>query len=61
MLQFEVNSAWRVVAGEESREAETQNQREMRVLEAIYPRPSAIPPKYDAYLTLDVSSFLYHL
>ncbi|KAL8524020.1 hypothetical protein ACS0TY_013835 [Phlomoides rotata] len=41
--RFEVNSAWRVVAGEESKEAETQNQREMRVLEAIYPRPSAIP------------------
>ncbi|XP_047975539.1 zinc finger CCCH domain-containing protein 6 isoform X1 [Salvia hispanica] len=38
-----VDSSWMVVAGEESREIETQNQREMRVLEAIYPRPSAIP------------------
>lgn len=41
--RFEVESAWRVVAGEESAEIETQNEREMRVLEAIYPRPSAIP------------------
>ncbi|KAH6776601.1 hypothetical protein C2S52_014162 [Perilla frutescens var. hirtella] len=41
--RFEVDCSWRVVAGDESREIETQNQREMRVLEAIYPRPSAIP------------------
>ncbi|XP_011074649.1 zinc finger CCCH domain-containing protein 6 [Sesamum indicum] len=40
----EVNSEWRVVAGEESEQMKAQNQREMRVLEAIYPRPSAIPP-----------------
>ncbi|XP_068640098.1 zinc finger CCCH domain-containing protein 6-like isoform X2 [Aristolochia californica] len=39
-----LNSAWQVVAGEESKEVEAQNQREMRVLEAVYPRPSAIPP-----------------
>lgn len=42
--KFLVNAAWRVVAGEESKEVEIQSQREMRVLEAIYPRPSAIPP-----------------
>ncbi|KAL0314609.1 UNVERIFIED_CONTAM: Zinc finger CCCH domain-containing protein 6 [Sesamum angustifolium] len=48
--RFEVDSTWRVVAGEESREIEAQNQREMRVLEAIYPRPSAIPPKCDGFL-----------
>ncbi|KAL1533344.1 zinc finger CCCH domain-containing protein 6-like isoform X1 [Salvia divinorum] len=41
--RIEVVSSWRIVAGEESREIETQDQREMRVLEAIYPRPSAIP------------------
>lgn len=41
-----------MVAGEESEESEVQSQREMRVLEAVYPRPSAIPPKYDT------SSFL---
>ncbi|XVF35989.1 hypothetical protein REPUB_Repub19eG0019500 [Reevesia pubescens] len=34
---------WQVVAGEESKEVEIQNQREVRVLEAVYPRPSAIP------------------
>lgn len=42
---------WQVVAGDESEEAEIQNQREMRVLEAVYPRPSAIPPKFDTLLT----------
>ncbi|GER57046.1 zinc finger CCCH-type family protein, partial [Striga asiatica] len=43
-LRFVINIAWQVVAGEESEEIEIQNKREMRVLEAIYPRPSAIPP-----------------
>lgn len=45
VLQFEVNREWKVVSGEESTEIEFQNQRERRVLEATYPRPSAIPPK----------------
>ncbi|KAI4336805.1 hypothetical protein L6164_015286 [Bauhinia variegata] len=39
-----LNFTWQVVAGEESKEVEDENQREMRVLEAIYPRPSSIPP-----------------
>ncbi|KAJ7966842.1 zinc finger CCCH domain-containing protein 6-like [Quillaja saponaria] len=39
-----LNLSWQVVAGEESKEVDVQYQREMRVLEAIYPRPSAIPP-----------------
>ncbi|KAL6216228.1 hypothetical protein ACLB2K_009454 [Fragaria x ananassa] len=39
-----LNFAWEVVAGEESKEVESENQRELRVLEAVYPRPSAIPP-----------------
>ncbi|KAI9200178.1 hypothetical protein LWI28_003763 [Acer negundo] len=42
--KFCLDSTWQVVAGDESKEAEIQNQREMRVLEAVYPRPSAIPP-----------------
>lgn len=42
-----------MVAGEESKESEVENQREMRVLEAVYPRPSAIPPKYDTYSSLE--------
>ncbi|XP_019055019.1 PREDICTED: zinc finger CCCH domain-containing protein 6 isoform X3 [Nelumbo nucifera] len=42
--KFMLNPNWQVVAGEESKEAEVQNQREMRVLEAVYPRPSSIPP-----------------
>ncbi|PSR99609.1 Zinc finger CCCH domain-containing protein [Actinidia chinensis var. chinensis] len=39
-----LDNTWQVVAGEESKEVEIQKQREMRVLEAVYPRPSAIPP-----------------
>lgn len=35
-----------MVAGEESKEAEAQKHREKRVLEAVYPSRSAIPPKY---------------
>ncbi|KAL3845302.1 hypothetical protein ACJIZ3_002705 [Penstemon smallii] len=54
--RFEVNSNWRVVAGEESAEAEAQNHRDMRVLEAIYPRPSAIPPKYGEFICLSLFS-----
>ncbi|KAJ6336276.1 hypothetical protein OIU76_006654 [Salix suchowensis] len=42
--RFVLNLTWQLVAGEESEEMEVQNQREMRVLEAVYPRPSAIPP-----------------
>ncbi|KAJ4963013.1 hypothetical protein NE237_022952 [Protea cynaroides] len=42
--RFVLSPRWQVVAGEESKEVEVQNQREMRVLEAVYPRPSAIPP-----------------
>ncbi|KAL9358096.1 hypothetical protein Peur_051349 [Populus x canadensis] len=39
-----LNLTWQVVSGEESKDMEFQNQREIRVLEAVYPRPSAIPP-----------------
>ncbi|KAK3019806.1 hypothetical protein RJ639_004799, partial [Escallonia herrerae] len=42
--RFLLDLTWQVVSGGESKEAEVQNQREMRVLEAVYPRPSAIPP-----------------
>ncbi|KAL5216686.1 hypothetical protein ABZP36_008087 [Zizania latifolia] len=35
---------WRVVAGEESKEIDIQNDRIFGTLEAIYPRPSNIPP-----------------
>ncbi|CAI0435796.1 unnamed protein product [Linum tenue] len=41
--RFTMDAQWIVVAGEESQDVEAQNQREMRVLEAVYPRPSAIP------------------
>lgn len=39
-----MNPNWRVGAGEESEEVESQKFREMRLLEAVYPRASAIPP-----------------
>ncbi|OMO87456.1 putative nucleic acid binding protein [Corchorus capsularis] len=42
-LRFVLDVNWQVVAGEESKDVEIQNQREVRVLEAVYPRPSAIP------------------
>nr|AFK47452.1 unknown [Lotus japonicus] len=38
-----LNLTWQVVAGEESKEVEDQHKRELRVLEAIYPRISSIP------------------
>ncbi|XP_040970656.1 zinc finger CCCH domain-containing protein 6 isoform X2 [Gossypium hirsutum] len=47
-LRFVLDVDWQVVAGEESKEVEIQNQREVRVLEAVYPRPSAIPSKSDS-------------
>lgn len=44
---------WQVVAGEESTEVEAQKLREMRVLEAVYPRLSAIPPSPSVYLNIE--------
>lgn len=52
--QITMNITWQVVAGEDSKEVGIQNQREMRVLEAVYPRPSAIPPKFDACLIISI-------
>ncbi|CAA6655908.1 unnamed protein product [Spirodela intermedia] len=43
-LKFSLNQEWLVVAGEESKEVELQNQRQLGVFEAIYPRLSSIPP-----------------
>lgn len=34
------------MAGGESKEVSVQRQRENRTLEAVYPRPSAIPERY---------------
>lgn len=36
--------SWQVALGNESSEVNAQQEREVKVLEAIYPRPSAIPP-----------------
>ncbi|KAI3959184.1 hypothetical protein MKX01_023860 [Papaver californicum] len=51
--RFFLDPHWQVVAGQESKEGEIQNQREMRVLEAVYPRPSAIPPSPSVPLGCD--------
>jgi len=42
--RFVMNPSWQVVAGDESLEVKVQCEREVRNLEAIYPRPSSIPP-----------------
>ncbi|PIN05185.1 hypothetical protein CDL12_22274 [Handroanthus impetiginosus] len=54
--RFKINTEWQVVAGEESKEMEAENQREMRVFEAIYPRPSAIPPDPSVSVGVEDSS-----
>eukprot|EP00250_Pteridium_aquilinum_P008467 c17971_g1_i1 orf=781-2496(-) len=41
--RFCYDPSWRVAVGDESSEVNLQRQREVRVLEAVYPRPSAIP------------------
>lgn len=40
---FKLDPAWLVMAGGDSKEVFAQKQRENRTLEAVYPRPSAIP------------------
>lgn len=42
--KFNLNEKWRVVAGEESKEAGDQEHREKTVLEVVFPSQSAIPP-----------------
>ncbi|KAJ6678748.1 ZINC FINGER CCCH DOMAIN-CONTAINING PROTEIN 45-RELATED [Salix viminalis] len=54
---FVVNYDWRVTVGEESQESEAQKLREMRVLEAVYPRPSSVPPS--PAVSLDVEEEIY--
>ncbi|QCD82048.1 zinc finger CCCH domain-containing protein 6-like isoform X1 [Vigna unguiculata] len=56
-LPFVVNPDWRVVAGEESREKENQKARENRVLEAVYPRLSAIPPSPSVSLDVEEEDY----
>ncbi|GAV74353.1 hypothetical protein CFOL_v3_17833 [Cephalotus follicularis] len=55
--KFVICHSWHVAAGEESKEAESQKRRQMRVLEAIYPRSSAIPPS--PHVSLDVEKEHY--
>ncbi|KAJ6929864.1 zinc finger CCCH domain-containing protein 6-like [Populus alba x Populus x berolinensis] len=55
--KFVVSSNWHVTAGEESQESQAQKLREMRALEAFYPRPSAVPPS--PVVSLDVEDTDY--
>lgn len=57
--QIVLDLTWQVVAGEESKEIRDQYHREMRVLEAIYPRISSIPPKSESSLAL-FDNFCFH-
>ncbi|KAG0617346.1 hypothetical protein M758_5G183300 [Ceratodon purpureus] len=41
--EFKLDPSWLVMAGQESIEVSVQKKRENRTLEAVYPRPSAIP------------------
>ncbi|ESW08065.1 hypothetical protein PHAVU_009G015300 [Phaseolus vulgaris] len=52
-----LNLTWQVVCGEESNEVEDQRQREMRVLEAIYPRISSIPPNPSVSVDAEDSNY----
>ncbi|KAK7262941.1 hypothetical protein RJT34_30523 [Clitoria ternatea] len=54
---FVPSSHWRVAAGEESREKEDQKLRERRVLEAVYPRLSAIPPSPSVSLDVEEEDY----
>ncbi|KAI9109664.1 hypothetical protein K1719_019294 [Acacia pycnantha] len=54
---FALSQNWLVVAGEESREKVDQKLREMKVLEAIYPRPSAIPPSPSVSLDVEEEDY----
>ncbi|CAN7034978.1 hypothetical protein IGI04_032243 [Brassica rapa subsp. trilocularis] len=56
-IRILLDEEWRVVAGEESKEVETQNQRELRVLEAFYPGASAIPPNPSVPADVDNSEY----
>ncbi|GKC86014.1 zinc finger CCCH domain-containing protein 6 [Tanacetum coccineum] len=56
MVIFVIDSTWQVAAGEESKELEVENQREMRVLEAVYPRASSIPPNPASAMGAEESS-----
>jgi hypothetical protein len=53
---FNLHPSWRVVAGGESKEVAVQRQREVRVLEAVYPRPSSIPERYLPSLWIPVTA-----
>ncbi|KAI3816360.1 hypothetical protein L1987_16053 [Smallanthus sonchifolius] len=55
--RFILDPTWQVAAGEESKEVEVESQREMRVLEAVYPRPSAVPPNPVSTMGADESYY----
>ncbi|XP_013711937.2 zinc finger CCCH domain-containing protein 6 [Brassica napus] len=56
-VQILLDDEWKMVAGDESKEAEAQNQRELRVLEAFYPGASSIPPNPSVPADVDTSDY----
>lgn len=58
--RFVLDPTWQVTAGEESKEVDFESQREMRVLEAVYPRPSAIPPNPASPIHTDNNTYDQH-
>ncbi|XWS33843.1 hypothetical protein CRYUN_Cryun22dG0117800 [Craigia yunnanensis] len=52
-----LNNNWHVAAGEESEEVEAQKLREMRVLEAVYPHLSVIPPSPSVSLDVEMEPY----
>lgn len=61
LLQILLDEEWKVVAGNESKEVEAQNQRELRVLEAFYPGASSIPPKSGSIPSIFVQYIHMHI
>ncbi|KAE8675741.1 NAD(P)-binding Rossmann-fold superfamily protein [Hibiscus syriacus] len=55
--KFALNFNWQVVAGEESKEVEAQKLREKRVLEAVYPRLSVVPPNPLVFRDVEVEHY----
>ncbi|CAL5197512.1 unnamed protein product [Lathyrus oleraceus] len=54
---FVFSSRWLLAAGEQSREKDVQKLREIRVLEAVYPRLSAIPPSPSVSLDVEEEDY----
>lgn len=55
--KFFLDAEWLVVSGDESKEVEAENKRQLGTLEAIYPRTSSIPPNPSVSPEVERSSY----